>query len=206
MARDLRSRWNHNIHYHRLVLDAVPAGAASALDVGTGDGLLARDLHQVVPAVTALDVDAEMIRAARQDPSGIDFRVGDVMTSDFPEPFDVVASVATVHHLGDPDHWLRRLADLTAPGGTLVVIGLARSTTPGDAVMDLFGAVAHQWRSRRDGFWQHNATTREPLHSYTEVRRAAAEMLPGMRWRRLPLFRYALVWTKAGRAVGGGHG
>jgi len=37
-------RWNHNIHLHRVVLDAVPSGAKRALDVGCGEGMLSRDL------------------------------------------------------------------------------------------------------------------------------------------------------------------
>ena len=40
--------WNHNIHYHRLILDAVPPGARRALDVGCGEGTLARQLRAVV--------------------------------------------------------------------------------------------------------------------------------------------------------------
>src|SRR4051812_25699589 len=39
--------WNHNIHYHGLVLDAVPVGATFALDAGCGDGDLARELRAV---------------------------------------------------------------------------------------------------------------------------------------------------------------
>ncbi|MDQ6782291.1 MAG: methionine biosynthesis protein MetW [Actinomycetota bacterium] len=39
-------RWNHNIHYHRLILDSVPAGARDALDVGCGEGMLARRLRR----------------------------------------------------------------------------------------------------------------------------------------------------------------
>lgn len=36
--------WNHNTHYHRLVLDAMPDPCEAALDVGCGEGLLARRL------------------------------------------------------------------------------------------------------------------------------------------------------------------
>jgi hypothetical protein len=43
--------WNWNIHYQRVVLDALPSDAATALDVGSGDGLLAFDL-----AARGLDV------------------------------------------------------------------------------------------------------------------------------------------------------
>lgn len=38
------SRWNLNIHYHRVAVEAIPAGARTALDVGSGDGVLALDL------------------------------------------------------------------------------------------------------------------------------------------------------------------
>ena len=31
-------RWNHNIHYHRLILQAVPPGCQRVLDVGCGEG------------------------------------------------------------------------------------------------------------------------------------------------------------------------
>lgn len=34
--------WNHNTHYHSLVLNAAPEGAKTALDVGTGDRLVHR--------------------------------------------------------------------------------------------------------------------------------------------------------------------
>ena len=44
--------WNHNIHFHPVVLDAVPTGARRALDVGCGAGGLARELaERVLPGV-----------------------------------------------------------------------------------------------------------------------------------------------------------
>ncbi len=39
-------RWNHNIQYHRLVLAAVPPGCQRVLDVGCGEGMLARLTHR----------------------------------------------------------------------------------------------------------------------------------------------------------------
>ncbi|MBT2225388.1 AMP-binding protein [Nonomuraea sp. NEAU-A123] len=42
--RDRNPAWNHNVHYQRLVLDAIPDGCEHALDVGCGDGLLAAEL------------------------------------------------------------------------------------------------------------------------------------------------------------------
>lgn len=198
MAQHGGPRWNHNIHYHRVVLEAIPAGAASALDVGTGNGLLAGELREVLADVTGIDVDAEVLGEAAAEHPGIAWVLGDVMTHDFGRTFDVVASVAAIHHLPELEAVLRRLADLTSPGGTLVVIGLARETTPGDRLRSLVGVVQHQWFSRTRSYWEHTApTVWPPPHSFTEVRETAATVLPGVRWQHFPMWRYALTWHRA---------
>jgi 2-polyprenyl-3-methyl-5-hydroxy-6-metoxy-1,4-benzoquinol methylase len=60
-------RWNLNTHCHRVVVDAVPTGAATALDIGTGDGLLAFDLADRGLAVSSIDPDALSVRRAAED-------------------------------------------------------------------------------------------------------------------------------------------
>jgi 2-polyprenyl-3-methyl-5-hydroxy-6-metoxy-1,4-benzoquinol methylase len=192
-------RWNHNIHYHRLVLDAVPVDARSALDVGTGNGLLAADLRQRVPEVAAIDVDDAVLDAAREEVDGVEWILGDVMSHRFEQTFEVVASVATLHHLPDLTSALRRLAGLTSPGGVLVVVGLARSTRPREFAVAALGVVQHRWLSWRRGYWEHTApTVWPPPHSYSEVRECVLAELPGAQWRQLPMFRYALIWRKPG--------
>lgn len=179
-------RWNHNIHYHRIVLEAVPESARTALDIGTGNGLLAADLRERVPDVTAIDADESVLTDARADHDNINWVQGDVMRYDFGRSFDVVASVATLHHLPGLRAALRRVSGLVAPGGVLVIIGLARTTRPKDAAIHLLGAAQRRWLSRRHGYWEHTApTVWPPPHSYVEIRRAASELLPGVRWRQL---------------------
>lgn len=197
MAREQQERWNHNIHYHRIVLDALPVGARSALDVGAGNGLLSADLSRRVPDVVAIDVDAEVLDAARGEADGVEWIVGDVMTQPLDRTFDVVASIAALHHLPDLPAALRRLAELTSPGGVLAVVGLARSTRVRDFAADALGAVQHRWLSRRRGYWEHDApTVWPPPHAYSEVREHVSAELPGARWERLLMFRYAVIWTK----------
>lgn len=197
MPGEQRPRWNHNIHYHRVVLDAVPDDATCALDVGTGNGLLAADLRDRLARVVAIDIDDTVLEAARCERGDIAWVRGDVMSYPFGETFDVVASVATLHHLPDPQAALRRLATLTSPGGVLVVVGLARPTRPSDYALAVVGVLQHRWLSWRHGYWEHTApTVWPPAHSYAEIRRAAREELPGVRWRLLPMFRYALIWRK----------
>ena len=47
--------WNHNVHYQPVIFQAVPAGCGAALEVGCGDGMLARRLAGRCAEVTAID-------------------------------------------------------------------------------------------------------------------------------------------------------
>jgi len=54
--------WNHNLHYHRVIFDAVLPGCEQALDVGCGTGALTRRLRRLVPHVTGIDRDERSSR------------------------------------------------------------------------------------------------------------------------------------------------
>lgn len=117
MADPMR-RWNHNIHYHRRVLDAAPQGARTALDVGTGDGLLAAKLSTRSPRSPPSTSIAPSSNLPRTEQPRVKWVHGDVVTFPFAEStFDIVASIAAVHHLPDTKQALQRLAELTSPGG-----------------------------------------------------------------------------------------
>lgn len=112
-------RWNHNIHYHPVLLSAVPQGAADALDVGCGEGMLARRLAEQVPRVVGIDSDRASVETAKSisGPGLVEFVHGDFLTYPFqPRSFDFVVSVATLHHM-DAAVALRRMAELLRPGG-----------------------------------------------------------------------------------------
>jgi SAM-dependent methyltransferase len=199
VPHDRKDRWNHNVHYYDLVVAAAPRSARTALDVGTGDGLLADRLAAAITDVTGIDTDADVVGRAKATATGdVTWIVGDALTHDLPQGhYDVVAAVATVHHFPKLAAGLQRLADLTAPGGTVVVIGCARSSTVGDYAVDVVGAVQHQVLSRTRGFWQHSAPVQMQFpHTYSEVEEVAGAVLPAMTWRRLPLWRYAVTWHK----------
>src|SRR6516165_6467019 len=59
-------RWNHNTHYYPLILATVPAGCQRVLDVGCGEGMLARQLARRVPRVVGIDQDTTSIELARR--------------------------------------------------------------------------------------------------------------------------------------------
>jgi SAM-dependent methyltransferase len=208
-------RWTHNGHYHQLILDAIPAGCATALDVGCGAGGLTRRLRAAGLRVTGLDRDEGCIRAARGHPAaaGIGYLVGDVARAPLrPESFDLVTSVAMVHHM-DAEGALGGMSELVRPGGVLAVVGLARDRSPADlgrvvpAVagtrVHLLADAWHRRRSRagRPAPYQPPLVWPPPL-SFREMRRLAERLLPGARYRRHLYWRYSLVWTKPAATAG----
>ncbi|WP_433519665.1 class I SAM-dependent methyltransferase [Nonomuraea sp. CA-143628] len=192
-----RRRWNHNIHYHPRILHAVPDGARRALDVGCGEGMLARELRRAVPEVIGIDLDAPSIDQAREQSDDVDYVLGDFLTHPFePASFDVVASVATLHHM-DAVSGLARMRDLLRPGGVLAIVGLARSTMPRDLPRALAGVAVGTFHRVRKGLWQHSSpTVWPPPVTYPQMRALAAEILPGSQYRRHLLLRYSIVWRK----------
>lgn len=191
-------RWNSNIHYHGLLADAVSA-AKSVLDVGCGEGMLARRIRRTAPEVTGIDLDETSIRLAReQSPEGdITYLCADFRTHPFaPEQFDGIVSVATLHHM-DAAAALERMKELLRPGGTLAIEGLARDTFPADLAYYLAGGVVYRWLRLSRKEWGHpSPIVWPPPVTYADMRRIVREVLPGAEFRRLVLWRYAIVWTK----------
>lgn len=197
-AQHVPTPWNHNIHYHRVLLNAIPDAARRGLDVGCGEGVLTRRLRRRVDQVAAIDAHRPSIELARRrDLRGqIDYLLGDFLTWDFePHSFDVIVSVAALHHM-DPTTALERMRLLLRPGGVLAVLGLARSCYPVDLPRDAAAALvskAHglgrdQWESAAPTVWP-------PPYTYREMRSVAQRVLPQVRFRRHLLWRYSLVWT-----------
>ncbi|MFC5754067.1 class I SAM-dependent methyltransferase [Actinomadura rugatobispora] len=193
--------WNHNTHYHGLVLRAVPRGCRDALDAGCGDGLLVRRLAARSGQVTGLDRSAGMVAAAREASghlANVGFVEADLLSHDLPrEGYDFVCSVATVHHM-DFGAALTRMRELLRPRGTLVVIGLARTGSAGDLLYSLAGVPVHHYHRlrhrRRAG--EPGAPLAEPGMTWGQVRQESQRLLPGARFQRHALWRYSVTWRK----------
>lgn len=191
------TRWNHSTHYLPLLVDAVRPGC-TAIDLGCGEGHTVRSLVAAGAGhVTGVDSSAEMLDLAREaTPAGApaEFLEGDLLTVPEARRFDVVACVATLHHV-PLEAGLARLRDLTAPGGRLVVIGLAQPSSPWDLCLSLASVVAHRAAARHRGYWEHPAPVTEFTETVREVRSAASRLLPGSRLRSRLYWRYTLEWV-----------
>lgn len=179
-------------HYHSVILNAIPGSSARALDVGCGDGTLARQLRRLVPQITAIDLARH-----HDDGADIEYVLGDFLSYPFePASFDVIVSVAALHHM-DATAALGRMRDLLRAGGTLAIVGLARSEFPADLPFDLAGVVATRFHRLTKTFWEHSSPTVWPApETFAETRILVARVLPGARYRRHLLWRYSLTWNK----------
>lgn len=201
--------WDHNAWYHRLLLAHAPAGAERVLDVGCGAGTLARAVAARVRQVDGIDRSPAMIEAARAaGPANASFQLADALTVDVPDGgYDAVLSSSVLHHLPLADA-LPRMARWLKPGGVLAAVALPRIDLPHDLPIELAAIATH--RTLGLTFAALRPLTGAPLfrHEPThdvmpvadgelttrQVRAVAAAVLPGVRVRRLLLWRYLLTW------------
>jgi SAM-dependent methyltransferase len=94
------------------VLSQLPASPARPLEVGCGEGELARALAAAGYDVVAIDPEA---------PDGEIFRRTTIEAFDEPGPFDAVVASRSLHHVHDLGGVLDKLLRLLGPVGPLVL-------------------------------------------------------------------------------------
>ncbi len=193
--------FDHNDHYHPLLLRHQPPHGRTALDVGCGTGRFARALAARGYEVDALDPSPEVIAEAEAAGGGPRYRRADVTAQDLPEGrYDVITCLASLHHM--PFATVTRLRAPLAPGGTLLVLGCYSGRTwwdlaaaPANAVARL--AVYTGERLRGTYTPPLKAPVRQPDMTLPEIRAEAARLLPGGSVRQLLFWRYLLTYRKA---------
>lgn len=208
--------FDHNDHYHRLLLRQLPRNCGVALDVGCGTGRFARRLAQLGVEVDAIDPSEEVIARARalsrQAVGGTSprFEHGDVTGVELPKGrYDFISCLASIHHM--PFDTVAALRDALAPGGVLVILGCYPEKTrldwawslaavPVNAAARLAVAAKEKLRPASDpvGPGRAKAPVRPPVMPLRQIRREAAVLLPGCGIRRLLFWRYLLVFRANG--------
>jgi SAM-dependent methyltransferase len=201
--------WSHNDAYHRWLLRQLPRRMSRTVDLGCGTGNLVRAIAARAAVAEGIDADQRVIAVARQSSAGSPgarFGTGDFMELPGDGQYDVVTALAVVHH-GPLRPALIKMRSLLAPGGTIIILGCYRPVTTLDFLTGLVAAPVNmligflksgQAAAARVAM---SAPVKPPDTDLAEVRRAAAEVLPGARVRRRLFWRYSLTYTApAGQA------
>ena len=196
--------WNHNAAYYpwvRKLLDRQEA--KMVLDVGCGEGSLARYLAAPGRKVLGIDPDPAAVAKARERTGEReDLRFLCVPFEEFEAPgasLDGIVFIASLHHM-ESEASVRKAKALLKPGGQLLVAGMASPSGPLEWALAAL-RVLPAWL----GTLSHGGeTTSEELGlqtSYTvpkmaEVRSLIRRELPGAKLRSGLYYRYLLSWTK----------
>jgi len=210
IARYDQEQWDHNNHYHRFLLNQLPAQSSHVLDIGCGTGEFARLLAKRAARVTAIDLSPTMIKVAKQrsqELSTIDFQVADILQWELPvERFDAIVSIATLHHL-PIERMLPILSAALKPGGKLVILDLLTQETLYDKLTDGV-AVPLNWLFQRlhnryiQSSPEAEAALREHIRTdtyltFSQAQQIYTQALSNATVRKHLFWRYSVVWEKS---------
>jgi SAM-dependent methyltransferase len=105
-------------------IDAMVPRGARILDAGCGPGRVGGHLAAAGHRVTGVDLDPELIAAAREDWPDATWTVGDLAALDLPDRFDAIVCAGNVMAFAAPDtrvEILRRMRAHLAPDGRAVI-------------------------------------------------------------------------------------
>lgn len=115
------------------------AGAKRLLEIGTGEGQVARSLHAAgVASVVGVDLSAAQVREAIDRAHGPRFARADALALPFTDAsFDTVVACLVFEHLDDVDDALDEVARVLEPGGRFVLfLNHPLIQTPGSGWID----------------------------------------------------------------------
>jgi SAM-dependent methyltransferase len=120
LAHDLQAMAGARAYNDWLIDRARPWLRGRVLDLGAGIGTHTRQLQELVPEVVAVEPEPELAELLRQNVNGVAIVVGDATAVD--GSFDAIVCFNVLEHIADDEGTLRRLRELLAPGGALLLL------------------------------------------------------------------------------------
>lgn len=232
-SADLRSAWEEHSpafiawtrkpghdsywQFHRdIFLELVPPPGRRTLDLGCGEGRLARDLKALGHEVVGVDASAAMVAAAREADVEMELHLADAATLPFPTgAFDCVVAFMSLQDVDDHEGAIREAARVLGAGGRLCLavvhpLGSAgrfdgtEATSPFVIEGSYLDPSYYADNIVRDGLEITFVSAHRPLEAYTEALTRAGLLIERLRepalpehavrkphhgrWRRLPMF------------------
>lgn len=194
----------------------VGAGTAAAIDIGCGEGRVARLLKELGYEVTAVDPVEAFIAAARDIHSADHYHVAAAAKLPFADAsFDLAVAYNVLMDVEDVPTAVKEMRRVLRPQGTLIISivhpfsdrgRFASSAADAPFIVEgsYFGRERFEGAEERDGLQMHFAGWSQPLQDYMAAFAGAglavtalSEPVPATparkHWHRLPLF----LWLKA---------
>ena len=192
--------WNHNTAYYKWIGKKV-ANCRRILDVGCGIGTLAGYLCEQGRQVIGIDSSESCINRANETWKNRNLQFRHQSFDDFTDEkgsFDAVIFVASIHHM-DMAEALRKARDLLEEGGMIIIVGLARSSSLLDKIIDILrvvpafiGSILHRMKTSEDK----DIPVSYEFPEMDEVRRVLSEQLGKTKIRYGLYWRYLMIWKK----------
>lgn len=204
--------------FHRdLFLELVPPPSGRTLDLGCGEGRLARDLAALGHHVVGVDASPTLLAAAREAAPELELHLADAASLPLPDTsFGLVVAFMSLQDVDGLDAAVREAARVLAPGGRLCLAIVHPLNSAGAFVDDAVGgspfviegsyleSFPYAEEVARDGYAMRFESLHRPLQAYTEALAAAGQLIERLRepplpehgsvserserWRRIPLF------------------
>ena len=143
---DIRRVFNDDVHRARAMTRLI-APRLRVADIGTGTGILARELVATGVEVIAVDRSDRMLEAARRGTTGdaaarIEFRLGEANQLPLAaDEVDAAMAHMVLHYVASPGEVLQEMARVVKPGGRVIVVDFVQHE--------------HEWMKKELGvLWQ----------------------------------------------------
>ncbi len=194
--------------FHRdAFLELLPAPSGRTLDLGCGEGRLARDLAALGHAVVGADASPTLIAAAQEAARELELHVADAAALPFADAsFGLVVAFMSLQDVDDLAGAVREAARVLTPGGRICLAivhplssagGFAAREEDAPFVIEgsYLGSYHYADAVSRDGLEMTFASVHRPLQGYTEALSQAGLLIERLREIALPEHAFSGEWS-----------
>lgn len=192
--------WNHNTHYHKLLLKQLPDKRDSALDIGSGFGLFSFKLSSIYNKIVCIEPDLRSIEYSKKNYGilpNLTYINSNFLEHNFEDQkFDFIVAIASIHHM-DFEESLKRMRSLLSSGGKLFILGLYKESSIMDFLVSIVAILPNfilNLFSQKDKAEDCEMIMTSATMTINDIKKSASKVLKYYRFRRHLFWRYSLQY------------